>query len=354
MPATRYTTEVKGALGGIAVTVARRVDATWARQIADLLDARGKPAAAILRDLGLDRAALSEPGTRIPFVTHVALLEATAEHLEDPDFGLHFGSSVDPLDAGAVAFLAANSPTLGGALQNLASYLQVFTEGIEIRIETGDVLAAVGFRIVDPDVERFGQLEEFGLALLMNICRFVVGRRLTPEWVECLHHRRQGIDSFERYFGSPVHFGQRRSALVLNNNLLDLPCRNADERLLRILKSHCDDLLEKLGKRADLKQHVAHLVSCHLPSSAVTAKSVASELGMSERTVARRLSEQGLSFGQIVDDVRRRLAERYLREPDMRPSQIAYLLGYSEPSAFTRAFRRWTGQSPSEYRAGAE
>jgi AraC-like DNA-binding protein len=330
------------------------VHATWARQIADLLDARGKPAAAILREVGLDRTSIRQPELRIPFVKHVALLEAAAEHLEDPDFGLHFGSSVDPLDAGALAFLAANSPTLGGALNNLASYLLVFTEGVEMRIETGDPLAVVGFQIIDPNVERFGQLEEFGLVLLMNICRFVVARRLTPEWVECLHHRRQSIEALEQYFASPVHFGQKRSALVLNKDMLDIACRNADDRLLRILKTHCNDLLEKLSQTADLKEHVAHLVSSHLPSSSVNAKSVARELGLSERTIARRLAEQGLSFGQIVDDVRRQLAKRYLREPAMRPSQIAYLLGYSEPSAFTRAFRRWTGQSPTQYRAGAE
>ena len=333
--------------------VPRRVDAIWARKIADLLEARGKPAAKILLEVGLDRTALRQPGARIPFVTHAALFEAAAEHLKDPGFGLHFGSSVDPLDAGALGFLVANSPTLGDALGNLAAYLRLMTEGAELSIETGDVLAIASVRILDPHVERLGQLEEFGLALMMNFCRFVVGRRLRPEWVECLHQPRQSIEALEQYFGSPVRFGQTRTAIVLNKNLLDLRCRNADERLLRILKAHCDELLEKLGATADLKQHVAHLVSSHLPSSPVTAKSVASELGMSERTVARRLSEQGLSFGQIVDDVRRRLAERYLREPDMRPSQIAYLLGYSEPSAFTRAFRRWTGQSPSEYRAGS-
>ncbi len=331
--------------------VPRRVDATWVRQIADLLDARGKPATAILQDLGLDRAAIRQEGARIPFAQQAALMEAAAEQFKDPSFGLHFGSGVDPLNAGALTFLVSNSPTLGSALNNLASYLPVLTEGAELQIESGDALTVAHIRIVDPDAQRIGQLVEFGLAMFVNICRFVVGRRLTPEWVEFQHNRKQGIDAFEQYYGCPVRFEQKRNAVVLNTGLLDLRCRNADERLLRILKAHCDDLLEKLGQTADLKQHVAHLVSNHLPSSPVTAKSVASELGMSERTIARRLSEQGLSFGQIVDDVRQRLAERYLREPDMRPSQIAYLLGYSEPSAFTRAFRRWTGQSPTEYRA---
>ena len=91
--------------------VPRRVDATWARQIADLLDARGRPATKILQGLGLDRAALDRPGARIPFVAHAALYDAAAEHLKDPGFGLHFGSSVDPLDAGVLGFLVANWPT---------------------------------------------------------------------------------------------------------------------------------------------------------------------------------------------------------------------------------------------------
>ncbi len=333
--------------------VPRRVDATWARQIADLLEARGRPATKILQGLGLDRAALDRPGARIPFVTHAALYDSAAEHLNDPGFGLHFGSRVDPLDAGVLGFLVANSPTLGGAMDNMAAYLKLMTEGTKLSIESGDGLAVAAFRIIDPKVERFAQLEAFGLALMMNICRFVVGRRLKPEWVECLHNHRQVLEGLEQFFGAPVRIGQNRTAIVLNADLLDLPCRNADQRLLKILKAHCDDLLVELSQTADLKQHVAHLVSSHLPSSPVTAKSIASELGMSERTIARRLSEEGLSFGQIVEDVRRRLAERYLREPDMRPSQIAYLLGYSEPSAFTRAFRRWTGQSPSEYQARA-
>ena len=134
---------------------------------------------------------------------------------------------------------------------------------------------------------------------------------------------------------------------------MKLRCRAADERLLRILKDYCAEILRQRPERVDLKRDIEHLVARLLPSGSVTTKSVAKELGLSERTMARRLADAGTSFRQIIEEVRRELAKRYMVEPDVRPSQIARLLGYSEPSAFTHAFRRWTGRSPSQFRGTA-
>jgi AraC-like DNA-binding protein len=185
--------------------------------------------------------------------------------------------------------------------------------------------------------------------MIMNLSRFVTGRRLIPEWVEFRHSRKEDLDEFERYFGAPVHFGRRRTAVIFNRAHLDLPCRSADERLLRVLKGYCDEILRQRSEASDLKRDIEHLVATQLPSGAITNQRVARELGMSPRTLARRLDSLGTSFGQILDGVRHQLALRYLGEPDARTSQIAYLLGYSEPSAFNHAFRRWTGVSPSEF-----
>ncbi len=187
------------------------------------------------------------------------------------------------------------------------------------------------------------------MALFMNAIRFVTGRRLVPQWVEFHHHRSNDIDEFRRYFGASVHFGKRRNAIVLKRSDLDLPCRSADARLLRILKGYCEEILKQRPEGSDLKRDVEHLVATLLPSGAATNQRVARELGMSQRTMARRLTDLGTSFGQILDGVRRQLAVRYLEEPNVRASQIAFLLGYSEPSAFNHAFRRWTGVSPSKF-----
>ena len=281
----------------------------------------------------------------------MALLDAAAEHLGDTCFGLDFGSGIDPLDAGLIGYVATSSAKLGEAIHNFVTYISVFSEGVRPRLEIEGQLAIFSLEVIDPDVRQRQQIYEFGLTLAMNTTRFVMGRRLVPEWVEFGHDRRNDIDEFRRYFGAPVHFGMPRNAIILKRSHLDLRCRSADARLLRILKGYCEEILKQRPEKGDLKHDVEHLIATHLPSGAATKQRVARELGMSERTLARRLSDLGTSFAQILEEVRHQLAVRYLEEPDVRASEVSYLLGYSEPSAFNHAFRRWTGVSPSKFRS---
>lgn len=332
------------------MTAVRKVTAVWARQIADLLEARGHPAELILREVGLKRAEVKPPDARIAVTKHVALIEAAAEHLNDPCFGLHFGAGLDPLDAGAIGFLAANSPTLGDALKNFAKYLATMSEGSRAHLDLKGEQAHWTMGLTDRKAVADRQFYEYLLAASLNICRFAVSRRITPTTVEFQHPRSSGLDEFRRYFGAPVRFGAMRNMMTLEKSQLSLPCRSADQRLFRIVKAHCDELLAKSRKAKNLQEEVTHLVGSLLPTGTATKAHVASSLNMSERTLSRRLAEQGMSFRQIIDEERRRMAFRYLDDPAVRPTQVAYLLGYSEPSAFTHAFRRWTQQSPAEYR----
>lgn len=329
----------------------RKVTAVWARQITDLLTDRGQPADLILREVGLTRALIASEEARIAFARHVALIEAAAEHLNDSCFGLHFGASLDPLDAGAIAYLAANSPTLGQGLSHFTTYLVTASEGARARLVPKGQQTRVIIEITDPKVARDQQFYEFALASAINICRFIVGRRITPDSVELMHLRKNHRDEFRKYFGAPVVFGAGQYAMTLDRSLLTMPCRSADPRLFRIVKAHCDELLKKSGQARDFLEEVEYLVGSLLPTGTATTAHVASTLGLSERTLSRRLAEQGATFRKIIEEQRRRTALRYLDDPAIRPTQVAYLLGYSEPSAFSHAFRRWTGQSPVEYRA---
>ena len=329
----------------------RRISAVWARQIADRLEARGRQSSMILREVGLDPKQVRQEDARIPYAKHAALVEAAANHLGDPNFGLHFGSSADLLDVGALVYVAVNSPNLGRAIQNFVNYLRINSEGARAHLDSGDQLATFTWEILEPLALNNRQNNEMTLCIVMHFFRFLVGRHIRPEWVEFRHSRKDGIKALEQFFGSKVTFASGRNVIVLKRALLELPCKNPDPRLLKILKAHCDTLLAKLGPNTDLKQQVEHLISNHLTSGAITAKIVARELAMSERTLARRLAKQGTTFGQMVDNVRRGLAERYLSEPGARANQISYMLGYRDPAAFTTAFRRWTGKSPMQYRA---
>jgi len=330
----------------------RRITAVWARRVAERLDARGRASSMILREVGLDPKQIRQEDARIPYAKHAALIEAAARHLDDPCFGLHFGSSMDFLDVGAIAYVAVNSPNLGRAIENFLTYSRLASEGARARLDRVDHLACFTWEVLEPLALRSRHNNETTLCAAMHFFRFLVGRRIRPEWVEFRHNRKDDVQAFEQFFASRVTFGAGRNAIFLDRVLLDLPCRNPDPRLLTILKAHCDDRLAKLGQDTDLKQQVEHLISSHLAGGPLTAKSVAQELAMSERTLARRLAAQGTSFGRLADDVRRSLAERYLCEPDARANQISYMLGYREPAAFTTAFRRWTGKSPTEFRAG--
>ncbi|MDJ0950248.1 MAG: AraC family transcriptional regulator [Alphaproteobacteria bacterium] len=327
-------------------------DATWAYQIAQTLEARGGSSHLILREVGLDMESVQGPDAEIALVQEVGLFEAAAKHLADPCFGLHFGSSVDPLDVGLIGYMVASSATLGEAFRIFERYVGVASEGDHVSLQIVDRLAVFTGEIVDPSVVQCQQIEEFRMALIMNLCRFVTERRLIPEWVELRHNRTDNLDEFERVFGAPVYFARRRNAIALDRALLELPCHSADERLLRILKRYCELILKQRREKTDLKRNVEHLIASSLPSGSVSIASIAQELGMGERTLMRRLKESGTSFGQILDEVRQTLAFRYLEEPNARISQIAYMLGYSEPSSFNHAFRRWAGVSPTDHRRG--
>jgi AraC-like DNA-binding protein len=328
-----------------------QVTAVWAAQIAALLAARGRATEAVLASVGLAPAALAGPEARIDFARHAALIEAAAAALDDPCFGLHFGAGLDPLDAGAIAYLAANSPDLQAALENYRTYLATVTEGFRASLQRDGRLVRLVVTAQDPAAPPGGQCYEFALAATMNICRFVVGRRLTPRRVEMRHPRSDHRASFEKYFGVPVRFAAADYALTLEAAQLALPCRSADPRLFRIVKAYCDEALARSRRAESFRAQVENLVASLLPTGTATTAHVAATLGVSERSLSRRLAEEGTSFRDIVQQQRRQMAHRYLDDPAIRPTQVAYLLGYAQPSAFSHAFRRWTGVSPAAYRA---
>ncbi len=329
-----------------------RITAVWAAQIADLLDARGRPGGQILKEVGLDRRRLSGTEARIPFPKFAALLDAAAGHLGDPEFGLHFGSNLDPKDAGAVAYVAANSADLAAATDNFITYLHTINEAISVRQDIGRDQTVLTLEVADPKVPHHRQSQEYFFGGALKLKRFLVGHRIFPLWVEFSHERDQNLDEIRRSFGCPVAFGKARNAMAFSAADRGLPCKNADPRLLEILKEHCEAQLASLKTHTDLKEQVKHLITQGLTAGNVSVKSVARDLGMSERSFARRLAEQGTSFGKLLNDVRCQLAKLYLADPGVRTNQIAYMLGYSEPAAFTAAFSRWTGQSPTLYREG--
>ena len=328
-------------------------DAVWARQLAAELKLKGHPARRLLAQAGLDERSLNAKSARIPFDKYAAFFELAAEATGDDCLGLHFGQTRDARDAGLIGYVGISSPTVADAINNISRYRRVFSDAIEI--ETGGLeengRLSWGFRASAS--RRMVQASEFSAVNLLHAFRQMTGRKLTPDMVSLAHPRNHRIKEFERFFGCPVTFGRHANGITFKPADLQLPLIAADDRLLTILRTNCEDVLSRRAKPTPtLVETVERLIAERLTKGSAKLESVATELGMSPRTLSRRLAEQGTTFHTAVDGLRRELALKFLTDSNLVLTEIAFLMGYTEISTFSHAFKRWTGKSPAAYRRG--
>lgn len=328
----------------------RMVDARWACLAAERLKKERTPVDAILKTAGLTRRQVSDPDAQIPFHKHAALFTLAAEATGDDCFGLHLSTVVAPKQAGVLGYVLLNSATLGEVLVNLVRYHRVLTEGPEFDFTVGKKESVFVDRIADPLVVDERQAVEFRLGVIYRFCQLITGRNLRLNRVEFQHAKPKSAHIVSQVFGAPVRYGRDRNAMVLEGKLINLPIETADNELVKILKRHCRSILGARPKANDFVFEVQQLITNLLPSGQPKIDAVAQELGMSSRTLMRRLADQGLTYKSLLDEVRRKLALQYLKDRRINLKQIAYLLGYSEASAFYHAFRRWTGSTPVQHR----
>jgi AraC-like DNA-binding protein len=179
------------------------------------------------------------------------------------------------------------------------------------------------------------------------------GRNLALAGLSFAHPRTKDIEEFERFFGCSVSFGCQENIIEMKLSDLHLQVTTADDRLLSLLRRYCEDVLSRHAAQAPpLVERVERLIADHLAHGEARLDTAATKLGMSSRTMSRKLAELGTSFNGIVGSLRKDLARRYLQESNLSLTEIAFLLGYTEISTFSHAFKRWTGKSPAAYRRG--
>ena len=185
----------------------------------------------------------------------------------------------------------------------------------------------------------------------LRICRVLTGQNLAPQHFSFSHYRSEGTSEMARFVGTKVEFGADTDEFALNLDARALPLIHSDPYLNDLLLKYCEAALaDRRGDMSQLRARVENAISSVLPHGRVLLEDVARSLGMSERTLARKLSDEGLNFTEILQQLRRDLSVRYLNERKLHVSKIAWLLGFNEVSAFTHAFKRWTGKTPSQIR----
>jgi AraC-like DNA-binding protein len=324
-----------------------KVRAEPAARLVDFLVARGASRERLLARAGIGASDLADPERLLAIEKLMKLADLAATELGDGCFGLHVGMMMDFRIMGAITYAVLNAPTVETALRNLERYARSHLRGPQIRLGVDGQEGRLAFVIDVPAGTPRRQHAEACAVFALRLMRRLIAPDWRPQRMLFAHDRPRDISEHERILGTSLWFRQGvHVACVFDAADLALPVRGADRRLLPIIEHHLDDLLAKPEVSDTWLDDVRSTVASTVCDGAPKIGAVARRLGMTVRTLQRRLEERGLVFRTVVEDVRRDLAVRYLADRRTRITEVAFLLGYSELSAFGRAFRRWTGSTP--------
>lgn len=325
------------------------VSARIASLVVAFAESRGASLSAQLAASGVARSSLADADARIALSVEEAIWSAAAQACSDPQFGLHAAQAIRPGMFHVLDYVVRTAPTMREALLRLARYNRLLHDLATFEVqELSDCVRVVhGF---GDDTPASPHAAEFTLASII-----VVGRQLSSALqvlaVEFAHAPLGGTEDYVQTLGVIPRFSCQANAVVLARAGLDAVLPSADPALSRIVTRHADDLLAALpAARAPFSSNVRKQVATHISDGAVSLGVVARRLNLSERSLQRRLDEEGLRFADIVEEVRKDLALRYIADPALSLGEVAFLLGFSEPSPFHRAFKRWTGSTPAQAR----
>ncbi|WP_226876490.1 AraC family transcriptional regulator [Microbulbifer hainanensis] len=286
----------------------------------------------------------------MPYRTKIALIEEAARALNCPDFGLRLAQEQDLTMFGSLAAIALSAPTVGEAMQKIVQYMRYYAPGMHMTLDRGNQggLAYLKLEVSEP-ITGARQHMELALGLANNVFKMLYGSDFRAEAVTLKASESLGHNSYQQIFEAPVYFGRESDALVVSTEHLNKNIDAQNPALYELFGKYINDAL--ICEPLDVLHQVKQLIYRLLPTQRCNLQVVANQLGLHKRTLQRRLSEHGIVFEDLLDDIRRERADSYLSEPEMPMTQIASLLGYREQSSFNRACRRWYGITPLSRRS---
>ena len=300
---------------------------------------------------GVSSRIMTDEKPTLPFEQIASFFEHAADLTGNDLIGFDRGAAREMRRAGLICYVGTSSPSLADALKNVARYQRVFSDAIEFdssELSSKGILSWQ-FRVETKVYRR--QYVEFSASGMIAVLRKATQRHFVPEFVNFKHARNTHTDVIEQFFGCKVAYAQPMNQIGFRPADLDLPLPAADDDLHNVLKDYCDDVLGRKNRNAPgIVIDVERAIVARLASGEATQEEVGRALGMSARTLARRLSAEGTTFFSTVEDLRHTLAVNYLKNSDLVLAEIAYLLGYSGMSSFNDAFKRWTGSTPGQFR----
>ena len=332
------------------MTTSPTVNASSTLALVHHLLSRGHATESMIQSkLGFPSSELEDPDCRVPVSDHNALWRLAVTLTEDPALGLRLGEIVDPDRMGLMSHIVFNSDTVEHALDEYLRLHRLVNEAVHLyRVREGDRIRVI-WHVPDQDLYCVPDMDRT-LSAAITRARHFIHPKLALTQLSLGHEDPGYRAQYERIFQCPLTFGAGETSLCFPADYLEAPLPHRNPYVHSALTTHVNRLLKQLRPRKTVSERVRRIISRQLPRTPDVDR-VASALNMSRQTLYRKLKKEGESFQNLAETVRRERALRYVVEGEYGLSEVAFLLGFSELSAFSRAFKRWTGETPGQYRA---
>lgn len=314
---------------------------------AEFATSQGLKPLTLLREADLPASVLSDSDGLIPYIRFGRVLELCAEHSGNPLFGLQYGLFQGVNVFGSLLYLVRNAETVGDALRDLSQYFYIHDNAADVIIEHQGGHALLCYVSGSADVPGRRQISELAMGVGNQLMRTLLGSRWKAEAVLLQHAPLVSAPQYRKLLGVTPSFNSSQDGLMFDASLLAVPLQDADKALHKLVQQHLASIARL--SRDELPSYVQRLLRNFLPNGRVTIEYVADFMQLSPRSLQRHLSEAGTSFQALLDQTRQAMTEHYLKESKINLCQLAEMLGYSDQSAFSRAFQRWYGMSPSQW-----
>jgi len=305
------------------------------------------------RRVSFDAALLRDVDARIPGEELERLTVAAAEYAGDALFGLRQGAMMEFADMGVLGYVMLHSATIADALEAYRRYNDILCSGANLELEYRDGLVVIRLFPRSASVRLSRHCVEDMVCSLYLLMGKLGNRPIPLKEIRFAHAAPSGTEPYEKAFGLIPRFGEEFDALVLDEEALRNPVLYSDPRLLETFETMAKETKRSLTRTGEFSERVVEWIERCLPSYFPTLRQTADSFGSSPRTIQNRLKEENTTYADLTAKVRKELAIGYLRKNEISVGEIAYALHFSEPSAFLNAFKKWTGQTPGQFRARA-
>ena len=285
----------------------------------------------------------------LSYRSFLQLLELSADRLDCPEFGLRLSKHQGISTLGAVGFIMREASTVGQALQELSRYFRYHNQGADVNLQIENDKALLSFTPKMAGLIQQRRQTDLVVGLGMTLLRLLCGKHWLPNAIYFTHARPTDLKPYRELLDCPLHFDSELSMMVFPAATLMSPMSQSDHHLHRILADHLTLVKESFPD--SYPEQVKHLIRQALMTGDCSVDRVADYMSITKRTLQRQLREEGFSYRSLLEQVRQDLAMHYLRDSNASVSALADLLGYSELSTFSTAFRKQTGLSPRQWRS---